>query len=131
MYKVVLLFVLCTTVLGLHVDRTLEPGAHGRDVVETVVYRIHRSRVFPDDRDFLRRVAYTESRFGDDPQTYRSGYHGGVWQFDRLKKTKYDDANDATSPYLRSIHASIKDKMGIDWMQVTTLNDEGFDKSPF
>ncbi|CAH0386295.1 unnamed protein product [Bemisia tabaci] len=118
MYKVVLLFVLCTTVLGLHVDRALEPGTHGRDVVETVVYRIHRSRVFPDDRDFLRRVAYTESKFGDDPQTYRSGYHGGVWQFDRLKKTKYDDANDATSPYLRSIHASIKNKMGIDWMQV-------------
>ncbi|CAH0768272.1 unnamed protein product [Bemisia tabaci] len=118
MPRAVLIFALCVFGSTLAVDRTLEPGAHGRDVVETVVYRIHRSRVFPDDRDFFRRVAYTESNFGDDPRTYRNGYYGGIWQFDRLKTTQHDGPYDVITPQLKSIHAAIKQRMGIDWMQV-------------
>ncbi|CAH0768235.1 unnamed protein product [Bemisia tabaci] len=108
---------LCATATGFVVDRTLEPMASGRDVVETVIYRIQRSRVFPDDRDFLRRVAYTESKFGEEPATYREGYNGGIWQFDRFKTTQFDAQSNGTTPELRSIHTAIRDTLGINWMQ--------------
>nr|XP_018917487.1 PREDICTED: uncharacterized protein LOC109044297 [Bemisia tabaci] len=118
MCKPVLFFALCATAFGHLVDRTLEPGAHGRDVVEAVVHRIHKSGVFSDDKDYLRRVAYAESRFGDDPATYREGYYGGIWQCDWLLVTQHDGPYNAISPPLKRIHEAIKDKMGIDWLQV-------------
>nr|XP_018911601.1 PREDICTED: uncharacterized protein LOC109040225 [Bemisia tabaci] len=118
MYNTLVFSVLCATALGHLVDRTLEPKSHGRDVVGTVINRINRSGVFPDDRDFLRRVAYVESKFGDDPTTYRDGYFGGVWQFDQLEKTQHDESDGGISQELKDIHAGIKEELGIDWLQV-------------
>lgn len=119
MHKIALLCViLCAAAPGHSVDKTLEPKAHGRDVVEAVVDRIQKSNVFSDDKDYLRRVAYVESRFGDHSSTYRSGYYGGIWQVDSFKATQQDWAGNVTSPALKKIHKDIKEKMDIDWMQV-------------
>nr|XP_018908329.1 PREDICTED: uncharacterized protein LOC109037897 [Bemisia tabaci] len=115
LYSTTLLF---ATALGYLVDRSLEPKAHGRDVVETVVHRIQRARIFSDDKDFFRRVAYTESKFGEDPETYRDGYYGGIWQFDRLAATQKDDPHYAPDR-INIIHQGIKREWGIDWKQVT------------
>lgn len=62
------------------VDKTLLPNAHGPDVVEAVVNIIRESCLFADDRRFLRRLAYVESRDGSAPKTFRAGYYGGIWQ---------------------------------------------------
>ena len=36
--------------------------------------------IFPDDRLFLRRMAYVASRDGLDSATYSAGQNGGIWQ---------------------------------------------------
>lgn len=75
-----LLVLLVSVVAGQNVDLTVSPGAKGRDVVETVVDRIRSNCIFPEDRLFLRRLAYAESKDGADPKTYRKDYDGGIWQ---------------------------------------------------
>ena len=57
-----------------------QAGTSGSEVVEAVVDRITSSCIFPDDKEYLRRLAYVESTDGTQPDTYRSGYHGGIWQ---------------------------------------------------
>ena len=70
----------CVAVLGQKVDDTRRPGAKGAEVVESVVNLIDAACIFPEDKLFLRRLAYIESSDGNDPKTYRENYHGGIWQ---------------------------------------------------
>ena len=67
-----------TSCLG--VDRTREPNTSGVDVVKATLRQIQESNIFASDNSFLRRHAYVESKDGTDPDTYRHGYHGGIWQ---------------------------------------------------
>ena len=62
------------------------PGGKGNAVVTEVVRRINT--VFPDDHKFLCRVAWVESKYGEDPGTYRPGYYGGIWQV-KILRLKY------------------------------------------
>ena len=68
------------TVGKIHCLDVTTPGGSGADVVEEVVDMIKASRIFPDDKKFLCRVAWVESKYGTDRNTYRKGYHGGIWQ---------------------------------------------------
>ena len=61
-------------------DGTVAAGAAGKDVVESTVDRILASCIFPEDKLFLRRLAYVESNDGMNPKTYRPDYSGGIWQ---------------------------------------------------
>lgn len=65
-------------------DYTLVPESKGEDVVCEVINKIENSRIFAGDQKMLRRIAYVESKFGNDPSTYRQGYDGGIWQIDRI-----------------------------------------------
>ena len=58
----------------------LTPGGKGGDVVAEVVDMIHATQIFPDDKKFLCRVAWVESKYGNAPGTFRTGYYGGIWQ---------------------------------------------------
>ena len=60
------------------VDRTLEDGATGEDVVIATVNKIRNSEIFPDDFQFLRRMARVESGDGE------TATNGGIWQVDYL-----------------------------------------------
>ena len=62
------------------VDQTRIPGAKGSAVVEAVINFLHETCVFPNDRLYLRRLAFVESRDGLDANAYRDGYYGGIWQ---------------------------------------------------
>ena len=64
-------------------DQTKQPEAKGADIVEAVLDRLSTSCVFSDDKLFMRRLAYVESADGADPDTFRSGYFGGIWQVKR------------------------------------------------
>ena len=64
---------LCCTVA--QVDKSEEHGAIGTDVVIATVNRIRISGIFPDDFQFLRRMAYVETR---DGETAMAG-NGGIW----------------------------------------------------
>jgi hypothetical protein len=60
------------------VDRTLEDGADGDDVVTATANKIRESGIFGDDHDFLRRMARVES---EDGTTIVPGM-GGIWRID-------------------------------------------------
>ena len=65
----------------------------------------------------MRRIAATESNFGTHPNTYRSGYDGGIWQVDRIGFLETQSTS--SHPGLARKHALIKEKLGIDWSTVT------------
>ena len=64
------------------------PEGKGADMVELVTNWIKNSGVFPDDNKFLCRVAWVESKYGNDGDTYRKDYHGGIWQVSEKSKNK-------------------------------------------
>ncbi|XP_067667789.1 uncharacterized protein [Haliotis asinina] len=66
-------------------DFTLTPGTGGSVVVNAAVDRIRSNCILGDDRLFLRRLAYVETTDGEDSDTYRQGYDGGIWQIDEDK----------------------------------------------
>ena len=57
-------------------DKTLKKGAKGTAVVTATVNKIRESGIFPDDYQFLRRMARVES---NDGQLNTSG---GIWNID-------------------------------------------------
>ena len=62
---------ICT---ALSVDRTVEQGASGADVVLATIAKIESSGVFNSDKRILRRIAYVETRDGA-----ASPPNGGIW----------------------------------------------------
>ncbi|XP_031625312.1 uncharacterized protein LOC116341994 [Contarinia nasturtii] len=100
------------------IDNTLVPEAKGEDVVCEVIKKIEKSSIFGGDEKMLRRIAYVESKFGTDQDTYRPGYNGGIWQIDRIG---FDDAMITGShPKLDQLWKEIekllaKEKKDIKW----------------
>jgi len=84
--------------------------SEGESVVKEVVDTINDLGIFPNDHDFLCRVAWVESKYGEASGTYRSGYHGGIWQVDEIA---YDET--VTQKGLKKYRDKIKAKLGIDW----------------
>ena len=80
-------------------------------MVKEVVAEVQK--IFGDDKQFLRRVAFVESKDGTDSGTYRHGYDGGIWQVDRIGFA--DTQNTASHPNLPTKYKKIKDALGIDW----------------
>lgn len=113
-FVLILSFVLCTCAI----DNTLVPGTKGEDVVCEVIKKIENSLLFPGDEKLLRRIAYVESKFGEDRNTYRKGYHGGTWQIDRIG---FEDAiSSGSHPKLDQLWSKIekllsKQKKDIKW----------------
>ena len=100
-------------------DQTLIPRSSGKEVVEAAVQKIQESSIFKDDNQFLRRVAYVESKDGTDSNTYRvvHEYYGGIWQVDEIAFR--DTQNTESHPGLVKKYEKIKDEFGIDWKTVT------------
>ncbi len=96
------------------VDRTMQSGASGSDVVKAVTNRVQG--VFGDDQQFLRQIAFVESKDGTDSSTYRSGYNGGIWQVDDIAFRATQDTS--SHPGLVLQYKKIKDAFGIDWQSV-------------
>ena len=100
------------------VDRTLQPEASGANVVRAVVRKIEA--VFGDDNQFLRRIAFVESIDGTNPDTYRNGYHGGIWQVDEVG---FRDTQDVAShPGLRARYELIRQEFDINWPDVEWMD---------
>jgi len=78
--------ILCSVYLitGQFTDRTRIPRQSGSDVVEAVVNLIREACIFPNDKLYLRRLAYVESMDGMEVNTYRPNYYGGIWQVSKL-----------------------------------------------
>ena len=73
--KISLLFTLITATLAQSVDFTVAQGAIGADVVLATISRIEDEGIFSTDRRMLRRVAFVETRDGQN----LSSSGGGIW----------------------------------------------------
>ena len=97
-------------------DLTFQPGTSGSAVVSACISQIVESGVFTSDNEMLRRIAYVETSYGNDLDTYQSGYDGGIWAVDQqLFNTTQDTA---TFPALITLHQQIQTNFFIDWSSV-------------
>lgn len=96
------------------VDLTRVEESKGTDVVEAVVNILRRSCIFSDDFLYLRRVAYADTRDGENPFTYVIKYNGGIWHINEtdLNKTR-------TDPSLQQYREKIQKTLYIDWTTVS------------
>ena len=91
-------------------DLTLVERANGIDVTTATIQKISRSQIFPDDYNFLERIAYIESEFG---QAQRTPNDGGIWQVNNAFFTQ------SKIKRLQSLHDQINSTFGINWPAVT------------
>ena len=91
----------------------------GETVVDDAIREISALN-FADDHGFLKRIAWVESKFGADPNTFtnKNGqpYHGGIWQVDQIGFE--DTKNVIAHPALRSKFQEIEDILKIRWSAV-------------
>ena len=110
----VLITALCFLVASCGVDKTLNDGASGSDVVHAVIAKLDATRIFDNDHRLLRRLAFVESADGakDDDALCSDG--GGIWA---LQESKFDVVLSSTE--LASVREGIRLAFGIDWRQIT------------
>lgn len=98
-------------------DRTLEERAVGADIVQAVVDIVRENCIYPNDRVFLRRLAYVQSQDGLDVRTFRPDFYGGIWQVEEA------DFNLTSSCIgLENQCKIIRDKLNINWTSVMWQN---------
>ena len=94
------------------VDLTLEEGATGEDVVTTTVNKISDSGIFQDDYQFLRRMAYVETNFGE---TATSG-SGGIWAVS-------EDVFRPVTQYIAKYPELIESSFGFKWNETVVIDN--------
>ena len=95
-------------------ESIIQEEASGSAVVLLTISEIKRSTIFSDDNDFLRRLAFVETRDGEDAMTYREGFHGGIWA---VQESYYDMTKDVHNhPRVQSKLLSVQEAFGIDWV---------------
>ena len=116
------LFLLCISSLtaGQSVDQTRVEGSSGALVVNAAIAQVELSGVFSDDRSFLRRIAYVESRDGTRSDTYPPGYYGGIWKVDLV--AFQSTQNNVSYPDLVALHKKIQEHFCIDWTAVQWID---------
>ena len=112
------LFLLAVLFFGANaLDKTLDDGAIGSDVVQAVIAKLDASGIaFGDDHRLLRRLAFVETADGANSSSSSSA---GLWG---LQQSHLDVVGSA--PQLAELRIAIRAAFGIDWGAVTT-NDLG------
>ena len=93
-----------------------QAGATGSEATLLSIGSVHQSGAFGDDNDLLRRIAFTETRDGTRADTYRDGYHGGIWAVDENVFMMTKDT--IQNRRLPAKHQQIQLHYGIDWSTV-------------
>ena len=114
-FAVLQLAALLCCALFQRVDRTLEEGATGEDVVTATVNKIAQSGIFKNDFQFLKRMAYVETNFTELGE-------GGIWGIN-------EDTIRAVSGYILYIQSGkdlgmeIKDAFDFNWTEEIVIDD--------
>lgn len=101
---------------GERIDKTMADKAIGEEVVDAVYELISKSNIFANDYRLLLRIAFVESQFGADPNTFgpRNGaeYSGGIWQVD---DNTFTGTQNSTDNKIKEIYAKINRVFNLDW----------------
>ena len=98
-------------------------GETGTDIVMACIDKLNMLRdrgVFPDDKGFLRRIAYVMSR--DGKPSWQLHTDGGIWQVSiyAFQDTLRTDSH----VRLPKKYQKIKDSLGIDWKKISRVHLE-------
>ena len=97
-------------------DLTTQAGTSGSAVVSACISQIVESGIFTSDNEMLRRIAYVETSYGNDADTYRSGYDGGIWAVDEHLFNITQDT--VTFQSLITLHQQVQSSFFIEWSLV-------------
>ena len=128
MFRILYLCFKLTLIIAIvfdQTDKTLEEEAVGEDVVDAVIAKISGCDFFPDDKGILKRIAYVESKYGKDKNTFkdkfRKPYHGGIWQIDSGPNGTYTEMTKERWRHAKidkEIIPKIEKKFGIQWSKL-------------
>ncbi|KAL4218649.1 hypothetical protein ACF0H5_021238 [Mactra antiquata] len=107
-------FLCANLALTQRVDLTRNVNVGGTEVVNAVIGILRQSCLFDDNLLYLRRVAYVDSHDGRDPDTYTTGFKGGIWNIDEV-----DFNSTLDDPDLQKYRDAINKNLFIDWSGVT------------
>ncbi|KAL9657932.1 hypothetical protein ABK040_015987 [Willaertia magna] len=116
-FIVILSFLLAINTFFLLSNMFVHGYDHGEQVVDSALDILQNKLQWlnSNTRLFMKRVALVESHYGNDPNTYRSGYYGGIWQVDNIS---FQDTQQPNShPALKAKFTELYDKLGIIWME--------------
>ena len=104
------LFLFCSVECA--VDLTTVERTNGSAIVVASIAKISQASIFTDnDQHMLRRIAYVETRDGDDPDTYSS--NGGIWG---VGESKYTATKNRSNSQLLQKLDEIRGTFKIDWL---------------
>ena len=95
-------------------DRIWRNNEKGEGVVKECIKRVQASGMFPDDKQFMRRVAYVMSRDGTAPDKLL--IDGGIWQVGDYALNDTQDIQGHSR--LSRKHRIIEEKFNINWTTV-------------
>ena len=86
-------------------------------VSEMVISQIKSKSFFENIHmyDYIRRIAWVESRDGLDNTTYKADYYGGLWKVD---KQLFLETKDTSYPNLTNKHKLVKTQFNVDWLEL-------------
>ncbi|CAG2111161.1 unnamed protein product, partial [Medioppia subpectinata] len=101
-----------------HVDLTIQPNAVGKDVTEATVRKVNSLKIVANDHEYLLRLAYVESQFGDKPSRSfgTANETGGIWQVSNEVLLASQDT--VATPSLTMLIYKISAKFRINWYGV-------------
>jgi len=88
-----LVFLLALSVANAAKNPELQSGERGSEAVLFAIARIQQSGAFNDDNNLLRRIAFVETRDGENADTFRDGYFGGIWAVDEVAFLRTKDTS--------------------------------------
>ena len=89
-------------------------GEAGPDIVHACIEKLQACYIFPDDKKFMRRVAYVMSKDGDPP--FQLETDGGIWQVSLYGFL--DTKNTKAHARLTTKYEKILVNFGVDWKDV-------------
>ena len=85
LFSSLLLIVTVDSSCSTCIDYTRVPETNGASLVETTIRLIQHSGIFPNDYGALQRIAWLETRYGENQLTYRPDHDGGIWNINQTK----------------------------------------------
>ena len=86
-------------------------GETGGDVVKKCLEKLQETGIFPDDKDFMKRLAFVMSRNGD--ASFRLHNDGGIWQ---VSQFAFQDTKDEIAHVrLPKKYQKLQDALNVDW----------------
>ncbi|CAG7731415.1 unnamed protein product [Allacma fusca] len=110
-FQLVTVLLLFVELISAGIDQSLVENAKGKNVVELVVEKIQKTHIFDDDYGFLRRIAYVETKDGEEISEFPRPNYGGLWN---VAEIQYNRSKDFS---LTEFHGKIKTEYNINWIQ--------------